>query len=168
MDILQVILRILHIIFGVSWAGALFFNVLVLEPRLRRLGPAIQNPVMGSLMPVMIPFMLVSALVTIVSGVAMTLILRWGALDTLFVTGWGWSMIISFITTIAAAIIGFGVVIPTGRRLAALAGSLQGRPPTPEEAQQLGGLSARITTLTRINFVLLLSAVVTMAIARFV
>ena len=47
MDILAVVLRLLHIIFGIFWAGTAFFNVLILEPRLRRMGPAFQNPVMN-------------------------------------------------------------------------------------------------------------------------
>ena len=42
MDIEFVILRILHIGFGVFWVGSALFLVLILEPRLRALGPAIQ------------------------------------------------------------------------------------------------------------------------------
>ncbi len=168
MEALIIALRILHIVFGVFWVGSLFFNVLILEPRLRTLGPATQNPVMGALMPVMIPFMITSAIVSAGSGIAMTLILRSGALNTLFTTGWGWAIFIGFIATAAAFIVGFGLMIPAGRRLGALAGSIQGRPPKPEEAQQLGRLSARIQTMSRINFAFLLIVVVAMSVARSV
>ncbi len=168
MDPLMISMRILHIVFGLFWVGTIFYMVLILTPRLRALGPAVQGPVMGALMPVQVPFMIVSASVTVLSGVVITLAMRWGALGTLFATGWGWSMIVGFVTTAAAAVIGFGIVIPTGRRQTELAGSIQGRPPTPEEGQQLGQFAARIGTLMVTNFVLLLIATVTMAIARFV
>jgi uncharacterized membrane protein len=167
MDILQVILRILHIVFGVFWVGTVFFSVIILQPRLKALGPAIQNPVMGALMPLITPLMMVSAIILIGTGIALVLIMRWGALDTLFVTGWGWSILLSFVTSMAAAIIGFGVVVPAGLRMAKLGRSIQGRPPKPEEAQQLGQFAARIETLTRTNFVLLLIALVAMPVARF-
>ena len=168
MDALIVVMRILHIVFGVFWVGTVFFMVFILTPRLRALGPTIQSPVMRVLMPVMIPYMMVSAIITVLSGVVLTLVLRWGALGTLFTTGWGWSMIVGFVTSLVAAFIGFGIVIPLGRRQAALASSIEGRPPGPEEAQQLGQLGARIGSLTLTNFVLLIIATVTMAIARYV
>ncbi len=168
MDALIISMRILHIVFGVFWVGATFFMVLVLVPRLRALGPPIQGPVMGALTPVLTPFMVVSAIVILVTGVVLTLVTRWGALDTLFVTGWGWSMIVGFVTSVAAAIVGFGIIVPTGHRQAKLAGSIAGRPPTPEEGKQLEQMGAKIGVLMLNNFVLLLIATVTMAIARYV
>ncbi len=168
MDPLMISMRILHIVFSLFWVGTTFYLVLILTPRLRALGPSVQGPVMGALVPAQIPFMIVSATVTLVTGIVITLIMRGAALDTLFVTGWGWSMIVGFVTSAAAAVIGFGIIIPTGRRQSELAASIQGRPPTPEEGQQLGQLGARIGTLMVTNFILLLIATITMAIARFV
>ncbi len=168
MDGLMVLLRILHIVSGVFWVGTLFFMEIILEPRLRALGPTMQNPVMGALMPVLMPVNIVNATITILSGVAMTLIMRGSALGTFLATGWGWAILLGFVTTIAAAVVGFGFVVPAGLRLGKLGQSIQGRPPSPDEAQQMGQLSARIRTLTRIIFVLLIIAVGTMAAARFV
>ena len=87
MDLLQVSLRILHIVFGILLVGNVFFLTLFLEPRLKRLGPAIQNPVMGVLMPVIAPVQMISFTIIVVTGVALTLDLRWGRLDTFFSTG---------------------------------------------------------------------------------
>lgn len=89
MDVEFVILRNLHIVFGVFWTGTAVFLATILEPRLRALGPAVQGPVMGSLMPALTPSMLGSAAITIGAGVALALRLRWGHLDTFFDTGWG-------------------------------------------------------------------------------
>ena len=165
---LIVVLRILHIVFSLFWVGIVFYMILILMPRLRALGPTIQNPLMKALTPVQTRYILVSAIVTVLSGVALTLIMRWGSLGMLFSTGWGWSMVIGFITTLVAAILGFGVVIPTGRRMEAIGSSIKERPPKPEEAQQLQKLGARMGTLLFTNSILLLIAVVTMSVARFV
>ena len=83
------ILRIVHIFFGVFLACYYLFMVPILMPRLKRLGPAIQGPVMQALMPALTPIMCVSVMVIIGTGVAMPLILRQGTLGTLFTTGWG-------------------------------------------------------------------------------
>ncbi len=168
MDGLMISMRILHIVFGVFWVGTAFFTVVILAPKLKALGPSVQGPVMQAIMPVMMPYMMVSAIITALSGVVLTLVMRWGALGTLFTTGWGWSMVVGFAASLVAVIIGFGIVVPLGLRQAALAKSIAGRPPKPEEAQQLGQFGERIRRLTTTNFVLLIVATLTMAIARFV
>jgi len=88
------ILRIVHIVFGIYIAGSYLFLVPILEPRLKRLGPTIQSPVMRALMPILTPINAISFIIIIGTGLAMTLIMRSGALNTLFVTTWGWAMII--------------------------------------------------------------------------
>ncbi len=168
MDTLMMVLRILHIVFGIFVAGTYLFIVPILEPRLKRLGPAIQNPVMGALMPVLTPVMGISFIMLIGTGVAMTLIMRSGALGTLFVTGWGWAMIIGLVATVAVIVVGFGFISPTGARLNKLGSSIGGRAPTPEEGQQLHQLSARVETLSRVNFVLVVVALITMVLSRYV
>src|SRR3990170_860845 len=62
-------LRMLHIIFGIFIGGAYLFIVPILEPRLRRLGPAIQGPVINALMPVLTPVMMVSFVMVIGFGI---------------------------------------------------------------------------------------------------
>ena len=168
MDALIIVMRILHIVFSVFWVGTAFFMVVILAPKLKALGPQIQSPVMKSIMPVMMPYMFLSSSITVLSGIVLTLVMRWGVLGTLFTTGWGWSMIVGFVTSLAAAIIAFGVVVPIAKRQAALASSIEGRPPSPEEGKQLGQLGAKIGALTLNNFVLVIIATITMAIARFV
>ncbi len=167
MTSLILVLRILHIVFGVFWAGTIIFSTLILEPRLKRLGPGIQNPVMKALMPVMTPWMMLSSVIVLLTGVAMTLIMRWGTLNLLLATAWGWAMLVGFVTTLAAMVIDFGVMAPTGMQIEKLAKSFEGRAPTPDEARRLAGLNARIETLSRMDFVLILLTVGSMAAARY-
>ncbi|MBI2979546.1 MAG: hypothetical protein HYY41_01775 [Chloroflexi bacterium] len=161
------ILRILHILFGVFVAGYYMFAVPILLPRLKRLGPAIQGPVMQALMPVLTPVMMVSAVVIVGTGIAMTLILRPGNLGTLFTTGWGWAIFTGFILTLVIIVLAFGVIIPTGLRAQKLARVIQGRPPTPDEVKQMGKLSAQVETASNVNFVLVVIVLLAMLLARY-
>ena len=146
----------------------LLFLVPILEPKLKRLGPSIQNPVMGALMPILLPVNGISFIIVIGTGVAITLIMRAGALDSLFTTVWGWAMIIGLITTVAVTIIGFGVIAPTGKRMEEIGRSMEGRAPKPEEGQLLHQLHSRVETLSRVNLVLILVALDTMIASRYI
>ena len=162
-----VVLRIVHIAFGAFWVGSALFLVLILEPRLKTLGPTIQRPVMGALMPVMGPALGISGVITIAAGVYLALRLRWGHLDTFLDTGWGWAILVGFMASVGAMSSG----VTTGvmaNRMSRLGREIEGRPPTPEEAGQLQRLAARLTLLGRTTAVLLLIAVAAMASARYV
>ena len=167
MSIEFVVLRIIHIVFGSFWVGSALFFVIILEPRLRSLGPDIQRPVMGALEPVLGPALGTSGLVTIVAGVYMALRLRWGNLDTFLDTGWGWAILIGSAAAVAAYSLGIATAVLSSR-MARLGRSIEGRPPTPEEAGQLASLAARLSLLARGAAVLLVVAVSAMASARFV
>jgi len=162
------ILRIVHIIFGIYVAGSYLFMVPILEPRLKRLGPAIQSPVMRALMPILTPVNGLSFIIIIGTGVAMTLIMRSGALNTLFVTAWGWAMIIGLVATVAVIIVGFGFLAPRGLRMDKLGRSIEGRAPTPDEGKILHQLSARVETLSRVNLVLVVIALASMIASRYI
>ena len=108
-----------------------------------------------------------SAVVIVGTGVAMTLILRPGNLGELFTTGWGWAIILGFILTLVIITLAFGIIIPAGLRAQKLAKSVQGRPPTPEEIQQMGKFSAKIESLSNVNFVLVVIVLLAMLVARY-
>lgn len=168
MDSLMVSLRILHIVFGTFWVGSDLFVVLLLEPRLRALGPTIMRPVMRALMRVMPPVMMISSIITLASGIALALKMQWGFLDTFLATGWGWAMLIGFIVTVAAMIVGFGLMPVVTIRMERLSRTTEGRPPTADEASQLERLNSRLVFLARSNSALLVIVLGTMAAARFV
>ncbi len=161
------ILRIVHVVFGIYIAGSYLFLVPILEHRLKRLGPAIQSPVMRALMPILTPINAISFIIIIGTGMAITLSMRSGALNTLFVTAWGWAMIIGLVATLAAAVVGFGFLMTTGFRMDKLGRSIEGRAPTPDEGKILHQLSARIETLSRVNLALIIIAVATMIASRY-
>ncbi|MBM3949072.1 MAG: hypothetical protein FJ312_07520 [SAR202 cluster bacterium] len=61
----MVVLRILHILFGVVWAGGAIFRALILEPRLRAAGPAVQGPAMRSIAPAIAMVLGIASAITI-------------------------------------------------------------------------------------------------------
>lgn len=161
------LLRIFHVIFGIFVAGTYLFMVLILEPRLKRLGPTVAGPLMSSISPAMTAAMGLSFVVLVGTGTAMVLILRSGSLMTLLDAGWGWAMVLGLIATLAAVVVGFGLLTPTGIKTAKLGNSIKGRPPTPAEAQEMGWLSGQIASLSRWNFVLIMLATASMISARY-
>lgn len=162
-----VVLRLIHILFGVFWAGTAIFLATILEPRLRKAGPQVMQPVMGALMPILTPAMMLAGTVTIVFGAVLTLRLRSGHLDTFFDAGWGVAILIGFVASVAAFTSGM-ITSSTGKRLAKLGASIAGREPTPVEMAQMQKLGKRLTMLTRTSAVMVTVAVGTMAAARFV
>ncbi len=160
-------LRLIHVIAGIFVGGTYLFLVPILEPRLKRLGPAIQSSVMRALMPVLTPVMGLSFIVLFGTGTAMTLLIRQGNLSQLVTTAWGWDILIGIIATIIICIVGFGIITPTGIRMEKLGRSIEGRAPSPEEEQRLHQLSVRIEKLSRINFIFVVIALATMVIARY-
>ncbi len=165
---MDIALRIIHIVFSVFWAGTVIFATLILIPQLRALGPAIERPTMKALLRITSPTMMVSSLIVLGTGIAIALRMHGGSLDTFLTTGWGLAMFTGFIAVVIAVIIGFGVMAPAGFRMEKLGRSIEGRDPTPDEAQQLDRLNARVRIGDRINFVLILIALVAMPVSRFV
>lgn len=160
-------LRLIHIIAGIFVGGTYLFLVLILEPRLKRLGPAIQGPVMRAITPVLTPLMALSFILLFGTGTAMIFLIREGNLSQLVTTGWGLVILTGIIATIVVSIIGFGIIMPTGIRMGKLGQSIEGRAPTPEEGQRLHQLSERITKLSRINFIFVVIAIATMVISQY-
>ena len=160
-------LRLLHVVFSIYLVGSATFTTLVLGPRLKRLGPTIQGPVMSAISPAIMALNAISFIVIMATGIPMTFMARSSSLGDLFTTAWGWVIVIGIIATIVAAIVGFGLIAPTGMRQGKLGASIAGRAPTPEEGQQLQELSAKLEKLVRINFIFMAVALATMVIARY-
>jgi len=162
------ILRVLHIGFGAFWVGTDAFLTFLLLPRLRTLGPDIERQVIAAIMRFLPPVLMVSSLVTFVSGIFLTGIMRGWNLNWVFSSGWGTAIFVGFVGTVLALIVGFGLIPPLTMRAGKLERSFEGRQPTTTETEELGRLSSRVTMLAKLNSVLLIVVVLSMAVARFV
>ena len=162
-----VTLRVLHIVSGVFWAGGVFLFTLIVEPRLRALGPTVQRPAMQAITPVMGSAFGMAGAITILTGVTMVFVLRDGDLSSAFDSRWGWAILVGFISTLIAAVIGFGFALRTMRRMHGIAAGIEGRAPNPDEMHLLQDLSTRLITLARTVMVFLLITLLAMASARY-
>lgn len=158
-------LRIVHVVLGTFWAGTVIFSSLILFPRLRRLGPGIENPVMRSLMAVASPVMAVSSVLVLATGLGLVHLM--GAFGSLLTTTWGQAISVGFAATALAIVVGASVLAPAGMRIEKILAGLGGRDPGPEKALALRLLADRVTIFDRINCALVLIATVAMAVARF-
>jgi putative copper export protein len=164
--VMDIALRILHIVLGIFWAGTYIFATFILLPQLKKLGRAIEQPAMKAILRVTSPVMMVVSLAVLGTGIAMVVRARL-PVSTYFSTGWGLAMFIAFIAVVIAIIIGFSVLAPTGSRMEKLGRRIEGREPTEDENIELEQLSRRITTFDRVNFSLVIIATLAMPISRF-
>lgn len=167
MEGMDTTVRLFHVLFGIIVGGVYVFMVPILQPKLKKLGPATQGPVMQSLMPILTPTMAISFVGLVVTGFIMTA--QKAGLGSLFDSGWGVNILIGLIATVVVMIIAFGIVVPTGIKMGRIgqAAAAEGRPPTPEEGQQLGQLAAKNEKLANINFIFVVIGIVTMLISRY-
>jgi uncharacterized membrane protein len=163
-------LRLIHIVSGVFWAGAVFLMVGFIFPSVRDAGPG-AAPFMQQVQRRRLPvFMNAAAGLTMLSGlilygraIAMT-DGAWARTNSAMLFG------IGGLATIIAAIIGGAFVSRSGVRLGKLGEAIQatGRPPSAEQAAEMAALQVKMGKAMRIVAALLLIAVITMATARYI
>lgn len=170
MDALMIVLRLLHIVLGVFWAGALFFLAWFLIPSVRDAGPdgakvvqALQQRGFMNVLPVV-------ALLTILSGV----ILMWRVSGG-FQPEWsrsplGMSLGIGAVVGVVAFVIGAGVMRPATMKANALSQTMaQLAEASARDARmaEIQSLRLRAAGAARWVAALLVITVVTMAVARY-
>jgi uncharacterized membrane protein len=164
------ILRLLHITFGVFWVGSVLNFALFVRPAIIAAGPAgsqFMQQFGKTSYPVVI---VVSALITIITG----LLLIW-KLSNGFYSAWLHTTSAKVLTAgsglaIVAFIIGFTVNRPTATRINKISEVIarSGAPPTNEQVNELLALRNRIFTATNYMAILLTLTVISMAIFRYV
>jgi uncharacterized membrane protein len=166
---LTTILRLLHIGAGVFWAGALFFNAILLEPAMRQLGPQGGAVMQALVRRGMQRLMLGSAVVTILAGLALISRDAQASNGEWMGSPMGITISIGALLAIVVFIIGFAVTLPALKKLGAIGGAMASAS-DERQRQELQGqaqsLSARLRLTLRINAVLLGITVAPMAIAR--
>ena len=164
------VLRLLHILSGAFWYGAVIFSARFLVPSLRAAGPA-AGPVMAQLNQRRMPLAMMGAgIVNVGSGIWLMFLVSGGAPGVFMQSGMGRTLGIGAALTILALIIGMIVPPPAARRLGeiAAAAAKRGGPPLPEEAAEIARLQKRLGTSTIIVATLLTLAISAMALARYV
>jgi putative copper export protein len=156
---MKIAVAAVHFFFATIWLGSAFFYAVLLLPRLRTLDSAQGTTLKRSLRSVMTPLLVVSAVVTIVSGLAMMVELHSLHPGPLSHTRWGISLVIGTLASVAAVAIAVAVesmLRREDRRRVATGARRRARPLVLEES-----------SLRLIALALLLLALVAMAVARY-
>jgi hypothetical protein len=169
MDLLMVVLRLIHFVGGVFWAGTMFFIVVFLLPTVAAVGPA--GGQFMQRLAVHTRFSMgmgIAAGLTILSGFGMYARVSSGFQGAWMASGTGVTLAIGALAAIAGAISG-GMTGSTGQRLGNLMSSVQAKGgPTAAQTAEAQALQQRMSRLSHLTAVLLLIAVIMMAIARYV
>jgi len=167
--VLTLLLRLIHILAGVFWAGSAFFLAGFLIPAVRETGPE-GGRVMGYLvvrrrLPV---FVGIAMLLTVLSGLIMYGRTAAATHGTWTGTAPGIAYGVGGLAAILGAIVGMGVSGAAARRMAAIGqrAAEAGRP-SPEQQAEIQGLQRRMMLGARIAAGLIAVAVVAMATARY-
>lgn len=155
-----VVLRILHIVAGVFWAGAAVYLAMVLEPKLRALGGEIERDVLRAISKLNSLWITLSAIITIGTGFALISRTPGRTFDQLFSNGWGTAIGIGLIASLFAFFLSGWVGMNTAKLRRAL---IEG-----EAGDSVQQLRSRISLGSQVNAVLVIIAVGTMAAARYV
>jgi hypothetical protein len=165
-----IILRLLHIVFGVYWAGSVIFFALFLIPAIKLSGPE-GTKVMQNIGKTGYPIAaMVSAIITIVAGFLLIWKLSGGFEPAWFKSWYARTLTTGAAMAFIAFIIGFTVARPAAARINKISLTIakQGGPPNPDQMNELMALRKKIFTATKYIAILLVVAIVGMSIFRYV
>ena len=113
-DVVALMLRFFHILFGITWIGAVAYGVVVLRSALGRVEPPARKATMRQVIPVVIRYVPGSAVLTILMG---ALLYGWlGGFDPGLLVGTGWGLVL--LAALILALITFGIGMLFGVRMA--------------------------------------------------
>lgn len=164
------VFRIVHVVIGVFWVGAVVFIAAFLMPSVRAAGPA-GGAVMQRLIQARLSLWLMgAALLTIISGFGLYWHDSAGFQSAWLGSGPGRVFGLGGVFALAAVVVGMTVNSPAARRLGEVSGRVQasGRPPAPDDLAAIQALQGRLARGTIWAAVLLGLATLAMAVARYV
>ena len=171
-SIYMVVFRVIHVMLGIAWGGALFVLVIFLQPTAKAVGPA-AGPFMRELLGVrhLTDWLLRIAGATIVAGG----FLYWrdmqerGGLGDFLGSAFGLWLTIGAVAAIVAVAIGGALTKPTLERSLAVGAQIAqaGDQPPPGLVQELAALQARGRSLAILNLALVSLAAFAMSTARY-
>ena len=164
------LLRLVHVVLGVFWVGAVTFIAFLLIPSLRAAGPA-GGAVMEQLAARRMHLWLMGAgILTVLSGFG----LYWHdsagfSSSTWLASGPARTFGFGAVMALIAVVLGMAVNSPAASRLGALGARIKaaGRPPSPDELAEIQRLQQRLARASVLQALLLLLAAAAMAVARY-
>ena len=170
MATLILVLRIVHIVGGVFWAGGAFIMAWYIEPTVRAAGDDGRRFMqrLGAT-GTFARAMAAAAGATVLAGIWLLWIFSSGFLPEFFETGRGLALGIGLFLGIAAFVVGFVMQNRPMRQMAGIGRTIaaSGGPPSPGQAAEIQNLTSTVRLGGRIVAGLLLVTVILMASARY-
>jgi uncharacterized membrane protein len=164
-----IVLRIVHIFFGVFWAGAVMFLNLLVGPSITAAGPDGFKVMRELNKRRFMHAILGSGAFNILSGLDL---MRRDSAN--FSSGWfhspmGMGLSTGMLAAIIAFLIGLLAINPAMKRLGALSGQMMAAPPEarPAMVPQVEAARARLIAFGKVGMLFLVIAVLAMATARY-
>jgi hypothetical protein len=167
----MLVLRVVHVLGGTFWVGAMMYNAFFLMPILTQAGPAAAGPVIaGFQQRKLFVWLPVVAVLTMLAGVRLLMIKSAGFSSVYFATPMGRTYLLGGALAVIAFAIGFAVNRPAITRMSTLGATLA----TAEDSRK-AVIQAEMATLRKrgavgtaaVNWMLIVAAVA-MAVARYV
>jgi hypothetical protein len=167
---LIVALRLIHIVGGVFWAGAVWLFARFIEPTATAAGPEGGRFLQRFAGSVYTPAVMSAGVGTVLAGIALMWIDSGGFQPAFMGSHFGIALSVGALCAIVAAVYGIGLGARNAMRLKAVGAAVQRQPggPTPEQLGQMQVIQGKLRTGGRVAAVLLVVTVVCMAIARYV
>jgi uncharacterized membrane protein len=163
-----IILRLIHILAGVFWAGTAFLMAGFLVPTMRATGKEggvfIQHLMRERRLHAVLG---IAMLLTVLSGIAMYAKLAAATHGAWAHTAPGIAYSVGAVAAIVGGIVGAVYGGSAGRRIAAIGARIGAAGPSAEQQAEMGRLQARIRNGTRLAAVCLAVAAGAMAVARY-
>ena len=170
MIVYLIILRLIHVVASLGWAGGSAIVFLFIEPTAKALEPAgmefLQYMVKKRRFSL---FMVVCSTLTVLSGALLFVQDASGQWLTWMKTGPGLGFTLGSIAGVAVYLVGMFGVNPRAMKISKIGAQIQasGGPPSPEQAAELQKLDKEMTTLSMIDFWLVLLSLALMGTARY-
>jgi len=165
-----IVLRFLHVVASVSWAGGGFVTFLFVGPTAKDLEPAgmqFLSHMAGKRRFNM--FMVINSTLTVLSGALLLWASTGGDLSSYIATGPGLGFALGSLTGVVVYFVGmFGVGMPTGK-LSQLGEEIQkaGTPPTSAQVAEMRKLDKTVSFYHKVDFVLVALSLILMGTARY-
>lgn len=160
-------LRLAHIGGGILWAGSAILFLFLLVPTVRAVQDAGQK-FMKNFGPRFGKLMAITTTVTVVAGALLYARFFASGVEWIWTTKSGLAFTVGALAGMISYVLGSTYLGKLHARVDALDAAMSaGGPPKPEQLAQMNQLQSTLMKVYRVDFVLIVIAIVTMAVARY-
>ena len=166
----MLVLRLVHVLGGVFWVGAMMYNAFFLMPTIAQAGPAAAGPIIaGFQQRKLFVWLPIVAILTMLAGVRLMMIQSANFSSAYFGTTMGRTYLAGGAMAIIAFAIGFAVNRPAMTRMSELGAAMANANDSAKAAMQgeMAMLRKRSGVATAVVTWLLIAAAAAMAVGRY-